>query len=163
MWADWRGGCQWRHHNTSAPRAISQRRPQRLGAIVRDQNGRAGSSTTAGWHKRFYERADRSVGNFTRSRRSVILGRGEALFEVAHDSARPFVVIAGNGSITAVGTTFDVRKDADRVVCYRDRRNGPVSRRIPESVTELGVQPHSILVRRPHVRASDAWSTDRLR
>jgi transmembrane sensor len=77
---------------------------------------------------------------FTRSRRSVILGRGEALFEVAHDSARPFVVIAGNGSITAVGTTFDVRRDADRVVVTVTEGTVSVAPQA-ESVTELGAQP----------------------
>ncbi len=89
---------------------------------------------------------------FTRSRRSVILGRGEALFEVAHDSARPFVVIAGNGSITAVGTTFDVRKDADRVVVTVTEGTVSVAPQA-ESVTELGVQPTLHSRTAPHVPA----------
>jgi transmembrane sensor len=42
------------------------------------------------------------------SRRRVRLLRGEALFEVAHDAARPFVVSAGAGRIEDLGTRFDV-------------------------------------------------------
>jgi transmembrane sensor len=40
--------------------------------------------------------------------RRVILLRGEALFEVAADRARPFVVEAAQGTVTARGTAFDV-------------------------------------------------------
>lgn len=40
--------------------------------------------------------------------RRVTLLRGEALFEVAADRARPFVVEAAEGSVTARGTAFDV-------------------------------------------------------
>ena len=42
--------------------------------------------------------------------RRVRLDRGEAMFEVARNPARPFVVIAGNKSVTAIGTSFIVRK-----------------------------------------------------
>lgn len=40
--------------------------------------------------------------------RRIRLDRGEAFFEVAKDSARPFVVHAGNKRIVAVGTKFSV-------------------------------------------------------
>lgn len=46
--------------------------------------------------------------DFTRQRRAIHLLRGEALFEVAHDKARPFVVVADDTSITAIGTVFAV-------------------------------------------------------
>lgn len=49
---------------------------------------------------------------FTRGRRDVDLQRGEVLFEVAHDASRPFVVHTGMGSVTALGTRFEVRRDA---------------------------------------------------
>lgn len=39
--------------------------------------------------------------------RRVVLSRGRARFDVAHED-RPFVVVAGNGTITAHGTIFDV-------------------------------------------------------
>jgi len=38
----------------------------------------------------------------------VRLVQGEALFEVAHDAARPFVVRAGNALLKDVGTQFNV-------------------------------------------------------
>ena len=46
--------------------------------------------------------------NFHKSRREVRLVYGEALFEVAHDAARPFVVRAGNALLQDVGTQFNV-------------------------------------------------------
>jgi transmembrane sensor len=45
--------------------------------------------------------------------RTVVLNSGEAAFSVAHDTARPFNVMAGNGMITAVGTAFNVRRRED--------------------------------------------------
>jgi transmembrane sensor len=40
---------------------------------------------------------------------------GEAFIKVHHDKARPFTVRAGALTVTAVGTAFDVRREADRV------------------------------------------------
>ena len=48
--------------------------------------------------------------------RIVMLESGEALFEVADDDKRPFIVMAGVGTITALGTVFNVRRDENRVV-----------------------------------------------
>jgi len=48
--------------------------------------------------------------------RSMLLDRGQAYFEVAHDRLRPFVVTAGGLNVTAVGTAFDVRTSSGRVV-----------------------------------------------
>lgn len=47
--------------------------------------------------------------------RRVTLLRGQALFEVAKDPSRPFVVMVGEQRITAVGTVFDVRYEGDDV------------------------------------------------
>lgn len=44
----------------------------------------------------------------TKSQRQVDLLEGQALFQVAHDSARPFLVRSANALIRAVGTEFDV-------------------------------------------------------
>lgn len=46
---------------------------------------------------------------FDGDRRLVRLDRGEASFEVAKDSLRPFIVEAGGTRVVAVGTVFDVR------------------------------------------------------
>lgn len=48
-------------------------------------------------------------------RRTIRIVSGRALFRVAKDAARPFVVMAGDRSVTALGTTFDVRVDARKV------------------------------------------------
>ncbi|MGI2031615.1 FecR family protein [Rhizobium panacihumi] len=40
--------------------------------------------------------------------RRIRLLRGQAYFEVAADPARPFIVEAGNGTTTALGTAFDI-------------------------------------------------------
>jgi transmembrane sensor len=48
-----------------------------------------------------------------KDRRTVQLLSGEALFQVARDTARPFDVVAGGTTVRAVGTQFDV-----------DRRSG---------------------------------------
>lgn len=51
----------------------------------------------------------------SRAERRLRLVRGEALFEVAHDAARPFVVDAGAARFRALGTAFNVRVRPDVV------------------------------------------------
>lgn len=46
-------------------------------------------------------------------RRRVILLRGEALFQVAQDQQRPFLVEAGDARIRVTGTAFDVERGDD--------------------------------------------------
>ena len=45
---------------------------------------------------------------FTEASRQLSLARGEALFEVAHEERRPFVVRVPHGEVRAVGTRFNV-------------------------------------------------------
>jgi len=52
--------------------------------------------------------------NFSAGQRHVELLAGEVMFNVAHDTARPFVVRAGKGMVTVTGTRFDVRLDPAR-------------------------------------------------
>lgn len=47
--------------------------------------------------------------SFSGARRHVALGEGEAIFDVAHDEQRPFMVEASNHLVQVVGTQFDVR------------------------------------------------------
>ncbi|MBL8269847.1 FecR family protein [Steroidobacter sp.] len=49
-------------------------------------------------------------------RRTLTLARGEAFFQVAKDPSRPFTVRAGNTTVRAVGTAFNVRVTDSRVV-----------------------------------------------
>lgn len=53
--------------------------------------------------------------DFDQHVRRVELQEGEALFEVAKAAARPFEVVAGKRAITALGTSFVVRRDAQRL------------------------------------------------
>jgi len=62
---------------------------------------------------------------FTSGMRAIALDRGEAHFEVAHDRQRPFQVSAAGGTVTALGTAFNVQR----------RRNG-----VNVTVTEGTVQ-----------------------
>lgn len=51
--------------------------------------------------------------DFTDKRRAIRLLRGQAFFRVAHATQRPFTVVAGTASVTALGTAFDVRYGND--------------------------------------------------
>lgn len=50
---------------------------------------------------------------FSRGERHVALLRGESLFDVESDASRPFKVDVGASSVRAVGTAFNIRRDAD--------------------------------------------------
>jgi transmembrane sensor len=53
--------------------------------------------------------------NYRADRRIVRLIRGQALFDIAHNPARPFSVIAADRQVTALGTVFEVRLDRGRL------------------------------------------------
>lgn len=48
-------------------------------------------------------------------RRLEIVKDGEAYFKVKKDASRPFIVRAGDVTIRAIGTAFDVKHDAERI------------------------------------------------
>ncbi|HEX7114857.1 MAG TPA: FecR domain-containing protein [Steroidobacter sp.] len=50
---------------------------------------------------------------FDEDERRIVLRRGEASFQVAHDRERPFIVQAGDVLVRAVGTAFTVRMHQD--------------------------------------------------
>lgn len=52
---------------------------------------------------------------FREEERDIALVRGEALFNVAHDASRPFIVRAKDVQVRAIGTAFNVRVDDARV------------------------------------------------
>jgi transmembrane sensor len=58
--------------------------------------------------------------------RRVVMGQGEAVFDVAHDAARPFIISAGDRNVRVVGTRFDVR-----------RRDGRLSVSVERGVVEV--------------------------
>ncbi|HUJ03132.1 MAG TPA: FecR domain-containing protein [Rhizomicrobium sp.] len=51
----------------------------------------------------------------TTSERVVWLDHGEAYFEIKHDAAHPFVVMAGAHRVTDMGTKFRMRRDKGRL------------------------------------------------
>ena len=53
--------------------------------------------------------------DFTPQARRVRVVRGEVFFNVTKDPARPFIVTSGSVSVRAVGTAFNVRKNAAAV------------------------------------------------
>lgn len=84
--------------------------------------------------------------HFARAERRVSLDEGEAIFDVAHDTSRPFVVRVGNEQVKALGTAFSVRRDGDdvRVTLLRGR----------VEVTRLGDKPELLAVLEPGERLS---------
>ncbi len=86
----------------------------------------------------------RIVVAMSRSERRIELEQGEAFFNVARDPARPFTVEAGGRRVTAVGTRFDVRRDASavRVVVthglVRLQADGPDAGRRPTTLLPAG-------------------------
>jgi transmembrane sensor len=51
----------------------------------------------------------------TAAQRTVWLDRGEAYFQVRHDSKHPFVLMAGNQRVTDLGTKFLVRRETGKL------------------------------------------------
>ncbi|MGH8210686.1 MAG: FecR family protein, partial [Steroidobacteraceae bacterium] len=47
--------------------------------------------------------------------RRIRLLSGQAVFRVAKDPTRPFIVTVGDRTVTALGTAFDIKLDADKV------------------------------------------------
>jgi transmembrane sensor len=65
---------------------------------------------------RVYMNTDtRIVPRFDGATRRMELAKGEALFEVAKDPRRPFIVTVGDRQVRALGTSFVVRRDTDNV------------------------------------------------
>jgi len=91
--------------------------------------------------------------HYGRCLRTILLNSGEALFTVAHDPRCPFIVIAGGGAITALGTEFSVRRTLDRVTVQ-----------VAEGI--VNVQPRDTLVSVPWPKDPDiphvAWSDAKL-
>ncbi|AKU51774.1 FecR domain-containing protein [Xanthomonas arboricola] len=78
------------------------------------------------------------VVEFSAARRQVQLLRGEALFDVAKDRQRPFVVMAAGAEVRAVGTSFSVRRrqdDAVKVVVREGTVDVEADQRTPQRVT----------------------------
>jgi transmembrane sensor len=110
--------------------------------------------------------------HLTEHQRDVILLEGQALFRVAKDKQRPFVVRAGDAQVRAVGTEFDVYKKQTatvvtvvegRVETY-DETDSPGTAAIVLSAGEqLTVLPHVVTKpTRTDTAVATAWVQKRL-
>lgn len=105
----------------------------------------------------------------TGARRSVRLVAGEAFFTVARDTARPFVVSAGQGEIAVLGTAFDVKirqSEAVSVVVAESKVAVSAAGSQAVGVTageEVSYDRNGISAVRPaDLDAAQAWRQDQL-
>ena len=106
----------------------------------------------------------------TESLRKIVLTRGEAAFDVAKDASRPFVVSAGDGTITAVGTHFQVRHEHGRVAVTLIEGRVQVSRSsggerewlVPGQQATFSTEASGIVRRNVDVQALTSWMGGRL-
>lgn len=82
---------------------------------------------------------------YTSSQRTVRLFRGEALFDVAHDPDRPFVVYAGNRQVQAIGTKFVVRMDSEQIQVIVADGRVKLSKREDRTQTVSRVQTEDVI------------------
>jgi transmembrane sensor len=87
----------------------------------------------------------RILVTLSRNERRIDLQQGEAFFKVAKDPSRPFVVSTGDRRAIAVGTRYDVRRDAAdlRVIVTQgvvrlESDNGPGGRSQPTALLPAG-------------------------
>lgn len=122
-----------------------------------------GSLVSVGPHTQLHDR-------FGEGQRLLNLARGEALFQVAKDPSRPFIVDAGYAVVRATGTRFAVsRREHDVVVTVEEGtvlvsdgagRSGAVALTAAEQVTVSGAWPPA--VRRVNAERELAWSNRHL-
>ena len=96
--------------------------------------------------------------------RAVTLERGQALFKVAKDHTRPFIVTADGRQVTALGTEFEVHLSQrvfevtlleGRITVTRDRAPAPAVATAPTAELHPGQQFVAVAAAPPQVRAAD--------
>lgn len=95
-------GLLWQHHTLRAPHATFART-----AVGAQETLALPDGSTVVLNTDSAVRVE-----LTAAERRIELVRGEAFFTVAPDKARPFVVSAGAVRVRALGTAFNVRRDA---------------------------------------------------
>nr|WP_282449989.1 FecR domain-containing protein [Microbulbifer sp. CAU 1566] len=97
------------------------------------------------------------IVNFSREERRTQLLRGEAYFDVARQTSRPFTVAAGSANIRVLGTQFNVERNPENT---RVSVTGGVVA-VSESQTASGLQPESVkLTRNQKVSVSNSGLSD---
>ncbi len=74
---------------------------------------------------------------FSEGQRIVRLQQGEALFDVAHDKDRPFIVYAAGSAVRAVGTKFVVRLSSENILVTVTEGTVELSKR-DNDATDIG-------------------------
>ena len=82
--------------------------------------------------------------SFSREERRTELLRGEAFFDVARQTARPFTVAAGKANIRVLGTEFNVERNEDNTRV--SVTGGTVA--VSEAQVASGLQPESVKLTR---------------
>jgi len=108
------------------------------------------------------------IGN---DRRHFTLEQGEALFTVAQDPTRPFTVSAADGTVTALGTRFQVRSEQSAVVVTllegriavdRSGERGPLQLKPGEQLRFSSAAP-GMERRTVDLETASSWTTGRLK
>ena len=73
--------------------------------------------------------------------RNVRLDKGEALFEVSHDAARPFIVAVGDRRVRVTGTAFNVLRHDGQVTVSVEHGSVQVSRGDNGEATPVALSP----------------------
>jgi transmembrane sensor len=101
---------------------------------------------------------------FTAGERDVDLLQGQALFRVAKDTARPFIVSSGTTHVRAIGTEFDVyRKSGGTVVTVVEGRVAIAPDRADSVLASAGeqftvTQQHIQKDEHPSIAGATAWT-----
>lgn len=110
--------------------------------------------------------------SFSPGRRDIVLVNGRALFEVAHDKTRPFVVAAGQSRTTALGTHFQVQREGQHVlvtltegsiaVASETRQSRWVEKLVPGEQVSLTTDGEVHAKRAIDAQTVTSWSRGRL-
>jgi transmembrane sensor len=104
--------------------------------------------------------------SFDSQQRRVELIRGEALFEVAPDAPRPFVVEVSGHRVTALGTSFVIRYESDHTAVTMVEGRAAIDSAVPSSgagsAVEHGQREEGPDARRSAVRKDAALASHRV-
>jgi transmembrane sensor len=104
---------------------------------------------------------------FSKKQRRVELLDGQALFQVAKDKNRPFIVSSGDATVRAVGTQFDVYRRTNgttvtvlegRVAVYSAGQVGPTAPDPASAPSSIAARPHASEHRTAPLLASQSSS-----
>ncbi len=85
-------------------------KPDAVGELYDTSRSQTGAITLEDGSVMHLNARSQAVATYGKDERHILLGRGEALFDVVSDKARPFIVKAGPGQVQVLGTRFDVNR-----------------------------------------------------